>query len=78
MSLQYCNDTQPNTDSIQLFYVAEYFYAVSAMFIKISVAVTLIRIAAGKIWLVWTLWGLIGVTIIAALVFCIGIANVCE
>ncbi|CAG5137562.1 uncharacterized protein ALTATR162_LOCUS150 [Alternaria atra] len=63
---------------IKLFYVAEYFYAVSAMFIKISVAVTLLRIAAAHPQFIWALWALIGATAIAALVFCIGIANVCH
>ncbi|PSN59575.1 hypothetical protein BS50DRAFT_614559 [Corynespora cassiicola Philippines] len=63
---------------IKLFYIAEYFYAVSAMFIKISVAVTLLRIAEARQLFGWALWILIGMTVIAALVFCIGIANTCH
>jgi hypothetical protein len=63
---------------IQLFYIAEYFYAVSAMFIKISVAVALLRIAAARPLFAWGLWGLIAITIVAALVFVVGIANICE
>ncbi|KAG9191846.1 hypothetical protein G6011_10580 [Alternaria panax] len=48
------------------------------MFIKISVAVALLRIAAGRRLFIWALWALIGATIVAALVFCIGIANICH
>lgn len=48
------------------------------MFIKISVAVALLRIAATRPVFKWVLWALIGATTIAALVFCIGIANICE
>jgi hypothetical protein len=48
------------------------------MFIKISVAVALLRIAATRLLFTWALWVLIGATIVAALVFCIGIANICE
>ncbi|KAH7397129.1 hypothetical protein BKA66DRAFT_408557 [Pyrenochaeta sp. MPI-SDFR-AT-0127] len=77
---QFARDLPPLTISrgIKYFYIAEYFYAVSAMFIKISVAVTLLRIAVARKPFVWTLWALIGATIIAALVFCIGIANICH
>lgn len=62
----------------QLFYIAEYFYCVSAMFIKISVAVALLRIAAGRPFFRWGLWALIGACMVAALVFCVGIANICK
>jgi hypothetical protein len=48
------------------------------MLIKISVAVTLLRIAVGRPILKWIIWGLIGLTIIAALVFVVGIANICK
>jgi len=64
-------------DLLQLFYIAEYFYAVGAMFIKISVAVALLRIAANRKPFKWGLWALIAATVIAAAVFCIGIANIC-
>ncbi|KAH7074726.1 hypothetical protein BKA63DRAFT_320077 [Paraphoma chrysanthemicola] len=64
--------------AIKLFYIAEYFYAVSAMFIKFSVAVALLRIAAGRKPFQWALWILIGLIAIAALVFCVGIANICK
>jgi hypothetical protein len=65
------------TDKTQLFYIAEYFYAVSAMFIKISVAVTLLRIASTRPVFQWSLYALIAATAIAALVFVVGIANIC-
>lgn len=48
------------------------------MFIKVSVAVALLRIAATRDFIKWGLWVLIGACIVAALVFCIGIANICE
>lgn len=48
------------------------------MFIKISVAVALLRIAATRPPFKWALWALIGATMIAALVFCVGIANICK
>jgi hypothetical protein len=63
---------------LQLFYIAEYFYCVSAMFIKLSVAVALLRIAATRSFVKWGLWALMGACVIAALVFCVGIANICE
>ena len=63
---------------LQLFYIAEYFYCISAMFIKISVAVALLRIAVARPFFKWGLWALIGACVIAALVFCVGIANICE
>lgn len=66
-----------DTDCFQLFYIAEYFYAVGAMFIKISVAVTLLRIATARPLFTWAIWAVIGATAIAALVFVIGIANIC-
>lgn len=65
-------------DVSELFYIAEYFYAVSAMFIKISIAVTLMRIAETFPKILWTLWALIFITLVAALVFVIGIANICK
>ncbi|KAF2134326.1 hypothetical protein P153DRAFT_331419 [Dothidotthia symphoricarpi CBS 119687] len=62
----------------KLFYIAEYFYAVSAMFIKCSIAVTLLRIAGTRRRFNWSLWAIIGASVIAALVFCVGIANICH
>jgi hypothetical protein len=48
------------------------------MFIKLSVAVALLRIAATRRVFVWVLWALMIAVIIAALVFVIGIANICH
>ncbi|KAF2028483.1 hypothetical protein EK21DRAFT_90611 [Setomelanomma holmii] len=77
---QFSKDLPPLTiaKGVKLFYVAEYFYAVSTMFIKFSVAVALLRIAAGRKPFQWALWILIGLISIAALVFCVGIANICH
>lgn len=61
-----------------MFYVAEYFYAVGAMIIKLSIAVALMRIATGRKPFEWALWILNGLTMTSALVFCIGIANICK
>jgi hypothetical protein len=47
------------------------------MFIKISVAVTLLRIAFARPVFQWALWAVIAATVIAALVFIVGIANIC-
>ncbi|PVI01153.1 hypothetical protein DM02DRAFT_613898 [Periconia macrospinosa] len=77
---QFARELPPPTiaKGVKLFYVAEYFYAVSATIIKISVAVTLLRIADSRPPFKWTLWGIIGATVVAALVFCVGIANICH
>jgi len=62
----------------KLFYIAEYFYAFGAVFIKTSVAVCLLRIAAGHQSVTWVLYGLIGISWTAVVVFIIGIANICH
>jgi hypothetical protein len=69
--------TAHKTNCLQLFYIAEYFYSISAMFIKCSIAVTLLRIAPSDRRFTWSLWAIIGATCIAALAFVIGIANIC-
>jgi hypothetical protein len=69
--------TRGKTKRRQLFYVAEYFYAVSAAFIKCSIAVTLLRISAAHRSIEVSLWAVISMTCIAAIVFCAGIANIC-
>ncbi|KAL1606013.1 hypothetical protein SLS59_003137 [Nothophoma quercina] len=63
---------------IKLFYVAEYFYAVSAAIIKCSISVTLLRIAASQRLYNWSIYIIIGLTWIAAIVFCAGIASICR
>ncbi|XPS77413.1 hypothetical protein M3J09_009439 [Ascochyta lentis] len=77
---QFAKDLPPLTLSkgIKTFYVAEYFYAVSAAFIKSSIAVTLMRIAATQRRYNWSLHAIIGLTWIAAIVFCAGIASICK
>jgi hypothetical protein len=47
------------------------------MFIKVSVAVAILRIASARKPFEWALWLLIGATVIAAIVFVVGIANIC-
>jgi hypothetical protein len=47
------------------------------MFIKLSVAVALLRIAATRRFFVIGLWALMAAVMIAALVFVVGIANIC-
>lgn len=64
-------------DGSWTFYVAEYFYAVSAAFIKSSIAVTLLRISASQRHYNWSLYTIIGMTWVAAIVFCAGIASIC-
>ena len=67
-----------NTDEWKIFYVAEYFYAVSAAIIKCSIAVTLMRIAASQCRYNLSLYAIIGLTWVAAIVFCSGIASICK
>jgi len=62
----------------KLFFIAEFFYASGAVAIKCSIAVTLLRIADTRRRFAWTIWGIIFATIIAAVVFIIGIANICH
>ncbi|KAF3043681.1 hypothetical protein E8E12_006435 [Didymella heteroderae] len=62
---------------IKTFYVAEYFYAVGAATIKCSISVTLIRIAASQRRYNWSLYAIMGLTWIAAIVFVAGIASIC-
>jgi hypothetical protein len=47
------------------------------MFIKLGVAVALLRIAANRHLFVIGLWVLMAAVMIAALVFVVGIANIC-
>jgi len=63
---------------IKLFYIAEYFYAFAAAFIKTSVALCLLRLTAGRQSIRWALYGIIGVTWTTVIIFTIGIANICH
>ncbi|KAK6596387.1 hypothetical protein H4I95_10303 [Botrytis cinerea] len=61
-----------------LFFIAEFFYATGAVAIKCSIAVTLLRIADTRRRYVYTVWGIMVMTAISALIFIIGIANICH
>ncbi|PQE34083.1 cation-transporting atpase 4 protein [Rutstroemia sp. NJR-2017a WRK4] len=61
-----------------LFFIAEFFYASAAVTIKCSIAVTLLRIADSRRRYVWTIWGIIAATAMSAIVFIIGVANICH
>ncbi|KAH6611915.1 hypothetical protein C7974DRAFT_87346 [Boeremia exigua] len=63
---------------IKIFYIAEYFYAVSAAIIKCSISVTILRIAATQRRYNYTIYMVIGLTWLATIVFCAGIASICQ
>jgi hypothetical protein len=62
----------------QLFFIAEYFYSSGTVFIKSSIAVTLLRIADARRRYKWTIWAVIISTIISCIVFISGISNICH
>ncbi|KAL7943588.1 hypothetical protein V8C42DRAFT_327922 [Trichoderma barbatum] len=62
----------------KLFFIAEYFYASSTVFIKCSIAITLLRIAESRRRYRWTIWSVIVATIISCIVFIAGISNICH
>lgn len=62
----------------KLFYIAEYFYASCTLPIKGSICVCLLRIADTRRRFVWSLWIIIGATVIAPIIFIIAIANICH
>ena len=63
---------------LKLFFIAEFFYAASAAVIKCSIAVTLLRIADSRRRFVYTLWVIMAATVLSAIIFIIGIANICH
>ncbi|KFZ04955.1 hypothetical protein V501_08804 [Pseudogymnoascus sp. VKM F-4519 (FW-2642)] len=63
---------------IKLFFIAEFFYASGASFIKCSIAITLLRIADTRRSFMWTIWAIMAATAISAIVFIAGIANICH
>ncbi|KFY00763.1 hypothetical protein V490_01210 [Pseudogymnoascus sp. VKM F-3557] len=63
---------------VKLFFIAEFFYASGAAFIKCSIAITLLRIADSRRSFTWTIWVIMGATGISAIVFIAGIANICH
>ncbi|UKZ74634.1 hypothetical protein TrVFT333_002304 [Trichoderma virens FT-333] len=62
----------------KLFFIAEYFYASSTVFIKASIAMTLLRIAESRRRYKWIIWSVIIATIISCIVFIAGISNICH
>lgn len=62
----------------KLFFIAEFFYASAAAFIKCSIAITLLRIADSRRAFTWTIWAVMAATGISAIVFIAGIANICH
>ncbi|KAJ8067637.1 hypothetical protein OCU04_003246 [Sclerotinia nivalis] len=62
----------------KLFFIAEFFYASGAIAIKCSIAVTILRIADTRRRYVYTIWGIMIISVISALVFIVGIANICH
>ncbi|EFW99960.1 cation-transporting ATPase 4 [Grosmannia clavigera kw1407] len=62
----------------KLFYIAEYFYAGCTAPIKWSICVCLIRIAESRRAIVYVIWGVMGMSACATLIFIITIANICH
>ncbi|RFU74907.1 hypothetical protein TARUN_7325 [Trichoderma arundinaceum] len=62
----------------KLFFIAEFFYASSTVFIKCSIAITLLRIAESSRRYKWTIWSVIIATCISCIVFIVGISNICH
>ncbi|KAK7964155.1 hypothetical protein PG988_011129 [Apiospora saccharicola] len=62
----------------KLFFIAEFFYASCTVLIKCSISMTLLRIADARRRFVWTLWAVMGLTAVAAVVFILVIANICH
>lgn len=70
---------QSETDPHQkLFFIAEFFYSSSTVFIKCSIAITLLRIAESRRRYKWTVWSVIIATGISCIVFIVGISNICH
>jgi hypothetical protein len=67
-----------NNYSQKLFFIAEFFYASGAVVIKCSIAITLIRIADSRRRFTWTIYGIMASTAISAIIFMIGVANICH
>jgi hypothetical protein len=62
----------------KLFFIAEFFYASGAVVIKCSIAVTLLRIADSRRRFTWTIWCIMTATAVSAVIFIIGVANICH
>ncbi|KAF1925215.1 uncharacterized protein M421DRAFT_424012 [Didymella exigua CBS 183.55] len=77
---QKAKDLKPLTISkgIKTFYIAEYFYVVSAAMIKCSISVTLLRIASRQCRYNWSIYAIMGLQWIATIVFIASIASICK
>ncbi|OKL56914.1 hypothetical protein UA08_07739 [Talaromyces atroroseus] len=62
----------------KLFFIAEFFYASGAVLIKSSIAVTLLRIDDSRRPIKYTIWAIMIATGVSAIVFIIGVANICH
>ncbi|KAF3763428.1 hypothetical protein M406DRAFT_293095 [Cryphonectria parasitica EP155] len=62
----------------KVFFIAEFFYAGCTVPIKSSICVCLIRVADGRRRFSWTLWGLVALQFMAAIIFFAGISNICH
>ncbi|KAL7939184.1 hypothetical protein V8C35DRAFT_275038 [Trichoderma chlorosporum] len=63
---------------IKNFFIAEYFYSSGTVFIKSSIAVTLLRIAESRRRYKWAIWAVIISTGASCIVFIAGISNICH
>ncbi|KAL3607046.1 hypothetical protein FPOAC2_02020 [Fusarium poae] len=62
----------------KLFFIAQFFYSACSVPIKSSICVTMLRICDARRRFVWTLWGIMGITVFTAIVFIIATANICH
>ncbi|KAK9419724.1 hypothetical protein SUNI508_07210 [Seiridium unicorne] len=71
-------DIRQGTKATKLFFIAEFFYASCTVPIKCSISVCLLRIADARRRFVWTLYAIMGMAAIAAIIFIVAIANLCH
>ncbi|KAF4428925.1 hypothetical protein F53441_14038 [Fusarium austroafricanum] len=71
-------DTKDIMMGTKLFFVAQFFYASCTVPIKASICVTMLRICGARRRFVWTLWGLIAITVITSIIFILATANICH
>ncbi|KAF5002378.1 hypothetical protein FGRMN_390 [Fusarium graminum] len=71
-------DAEDVMQGTKLFFIAQFFYSACSVPIKSSICVTMLRIADARRRFVWTLWGIIAITIITAIIFILATANVCH
>ncbi|RFU35552.1 hypothetical protein B7463_g755, partial [Scytalidium lignicola] len=69
------NDIMQGT---KLFFIAEFFYSSGAVAIKCSIAITLLRVADSRRRFVWIIRGIMIATALSAIIFMIGVANICH